>query len=85
MNRRRPQKPTVRDSLSHLLSTPVVWPVGVDTVVCVTADTPSVFGDDVLVPCVGCGVTVRHRPYIPPHVTKLCPTCALRQVEGAAA
>ena len=85
MSRHRPHKPTVRDSLSHLLSTPVVWPVGVNTVVCVAADTRSPFGDDVLAPCASGGVIVCHRPSIPPHVTKLCPTCALRQVEGGAA
>ena len=85
MSRRRPRKPTARDIFGDLLSMPVVWPVGVTTVVCVTADTPSVFGDDVLAPCAGCGVTVCHRPYIPPHVIKLCPTCALRPVKGAEA
>ena len=85
MSRHRPHKPTVRDIFGDQLSMPMVWPVGVTTVVCVMADTSGFFGDDVLAPCASGGVTVCHRPSIPPHVTKLCPTCALRQVEGGAA
>lgn len=83
--RNRQRTPTARDTLGDLLTKPMVWPAGVDAVVCLTADAPSPFRDDVLVPCAGCGVTVRHHPYIPAHVEKLCPDCALRRQGGTAA
>jgi hypothetical protein len=84
MSRRR-RKLTARDTLGRLLDRPVSWPAEIDAVLCATADTPSPFGDDVLVPCAGCGVMIRHRPYIPAHVTKLCPVCAVRLSEEEAA
>jgi hypothetical protein len=85
MSGTRSRKPTVRDTLGALLGRPISWPADVDTVLCATADTPSLFGDDVLAPCAGCGFMLRHRLYIPAHLTKLCLTCVLQASEGEAA
>jgi hypothetical protein len=46
--------------------------------VCALWDGPVYFTDDVKAACGGCGVAVRHRPYIPARPTKLCMACAMR-------
>jgi hypothetical protein len=47
---------------------------------CLTTDAERHFDDDVETVCADCGVTIFHRPHIPPAITKLCPTCALQRV-----
>ena len=84
MSGRPRRKPTVRDTLGPLLSLPLTWPADVTAVICATADSPSVFDDDVLMACAGCGVALRHRPYLPSQLTKLCGPCAQAQAAFAA-
>lgn len=44
-------------------------------VMCVLASEPACFADDAFSPCADCGRQLRHRPYVPAHVRKLCLMC----------
>ena len=50
---------------------------------CMPANEASLFDDDLFTNCVGCDIQLRHRPYVPQKVTKLCLSCAtkMRQTE----
>lgn len=53
-------------------------PEDCDACICVTADTPTPFSDNLLGACHECGVRVQFRPYVPVSLPKLCIPCAHR-------
>ena len=48
-----------------------------DMVVCMPADFPSPFDDNVKAPCAQCGQPIIHRPHVPKRPAKVCISCAL--------
>jgi hypothetical protein len=53
-------------------------------VLCMPAEGPMFFSDDVLTTCCFCGRAIRHRPHAPKRPKKLCLDCARTLDEEAA-
>ena len=52
-------------------------------VVCLRADVPTMFNDNVRAVCMRCGTTIQHRPHIPQPAHLICLQC-LHAIEAAA-
>ena len=48
-----------------------------DMVVCMPANFPSPFHDNVTAPCAQCGEPIIYRPHVPKRPAKVCISCAL--------
>lgn len=53
-----------------------------DCVVCMLADYPTPFSDNVFTVCADCSSAIQHRPYAPKKPRKLCIDCAMARVTG---
>lgn len=53
-----------------------------DFVVCVPADWPTPFSDNLTTTCHDCGCAVVHRPYAPKRPPKICLNCVTARING---
>jgi hypothetical protein len=56
------------------ITEPAAVPEG-SVLVCCTSDMPSPFPDNVPARCAECGISIYHRPYVPPQLRKVCIPC----------
>lgn len=49
--------------------------------VCVGAEDPTPYNDNVFTRCKVCGKAIQHRPIVPPNATPHCAPCAMALVE----
>jgi hypothetical protein len=54
-------------------------------VVCITADIPTSFTDNVQTTCCDCGTAIVHRPHMPAEVPKICMGCMVLRAKGGTA
>jgi len=55
------------------------YPLG-SIIVCTPLSAQANFADDKISSCADCSIKVRHRPYVPDYVVKICTSCAAKRV-----